>query len=163
MDNEEIKKIIMGNYKSFEHDFIERTMNLISQYDSLLHSFEFNEQYNYTLLINCFLGVFVLPKERLFSRIPNHRLNRELLAEMGLNESKINERITTLREFTIAIRNSISHFNFKIVSNSDKNFIDEIIFERISSSQKEIIISFKSTELLPFMRYYADWIKSEIN
>lgn len=46
----------MGIYKDLEYGFIERTLNLIAQYESLLHKFKFEEQYNYTLLINCLTG-----------------------------------------------------------------------------------------------------------
>lgn len=42
----------MGNYKNIEHDFIERTMNLIAQYEGIVHKYKFEEQYNFTLLLN---------------------------------------------------------------------------------------------------------------
>lgn len=38
----------MGNYRDLEYDFIERTLNLISQYEHMLHKYKFEEQYNYT-------------------------------------------------------------------------------------------------------------------
>lgn len=99
----------MGNYKNIEHDFVERTLRLISQYESLLHQYEFKEQYNYTLLINCMLGVIVMPKERVFSHIPNHRITKQLREEMGLVDTTINPDITRLRDFIHGLRNSIAH------------------------------------------------------
>lgn len=36
----------MGNYKDIEVEFVERTLKLISQYESILNKFEFSEQYN---------------------------------------------------------------------------------------------------------------------
>ena len=54
----------MGNYKNLEIDFVHRTLNLITQYENILHKYEYKEQYNYTLLINCLLGLVVVPKEK---------------------------------------------------------------------------------------------------
>ncbi|MFK5981520.1 MAG: HEPN family nuclease [Flavobacteriaceae bacterium] len=152
----------MGNYKNIEHDFIERTMNLISQYESLLHRFPFEEQYNYTLLINCLLGIIVLPKERVFSHIPNPRLTNALKRKMGLDASKINPNYTNLRDLIIGLRNSIAHFNFEIISQTDDFLVDNIVFNKSIEDGGTEIASFKSDELLPFIRYYADWVKTNI-
>jgi len=152
----------MGNYKNIEHDFIERTMNLISQYESSLHRYDFKEQYNYTLLINCLLGIIVLPKERVYSHIPNPRLTIELKREMGLNESIINPNYTNLRDLIIGLRNSIAHFNFEIISQTDDFLVDNIVFNKSIEEGGNEIASFKSAELLPFIRYYADWVKTNI-
>jgi hypothetical protein len=152
----------MGNYKNIEHDFIERTMNLISQYESSLHRYDFEEQYNYTLLINCLLGIIILPKERVYSHIPNPRLTIELKREMGLIESIINPNYTNLRDLIIGLRNSIAHFNFEIISQTDDFLVDNIVFNKSIEEGGNEIASFKSTELLPFIRYYADWVKTNI-
>jgi len=152
----------MGNYKNIEHDFIDRTMKLIAQYESVLHKYKFEEQYNYTLLLNCLLGVIVLPKERLYSHIPNHRMTKVLKAEMGLNESNINTDYKTLRDLIHALRNSIAHYSFEIISETNDYLINRIVFRTPQDSGFELIADFKSTELLPFLRYYADWIKSNL-
>ena len=50
------------NYKSkFELDFMSRSREIIEQYQG---------PYDATLLINCMLGLLVVPKETLFSDIP---------------------------------------------------------------------------------------------
>ncbi len=151
----------MGNYKNIEHDFIERTMKLIAQYEGIFRKYKFEEQYNYTLLLNCLLGVIVLPKQRMYSHIPNHRLTKALKAEMGLKKSNINTDYKTLRDLIHALRNSIAHYSFEIISETDDYLIDRIVF-RTQDSGFEVIADFKSTELLPFLRYYTDWIKSNI-
>lgn len=148
----------MGNYKNINHDFIERTMNLVSQYESILHKYPFEKQYNYTLLLNCLLGIIVMPKEHLFSHIPNHRLTSVVKKEMGLNKSVINTKNKTIRDLIIDLRNSIAHFDFEIRSNDDNFLIDNIVFR----DNKTEIAVFKSNELLPFLRYYSDWIKSNL-
>jgi hypothetical protein len=148
----------MGNYKNINHDFIDRTMKLISQYESILHKYPFEEQYNYTLLLNCLLGIIVMPKEQFFTYIPNHRISSELKKEMGLINSVINSKNKTLRELIIDLRNSIAHFDFEIRSIDDNFLIDNIVFK----DNETEIAEFKSDELLPFLRYYADWIKSNL-
>jgi hypothetical protein len=152
----------MGNYKNIEHDFIDRTMKLITQYESIFHRFKFEEQYNYTLLLNCLLGVIVLPKERLYSHIPNHRITSNLKKEMGIKESNISGEYKTLRDLIHALRNSIAHYSFEIISETAENLIDRIVFKTPQDSGYILIADFKSTELLPFLRYYADWVKSNL-
>ena len=146
----------MGNYDKLEYDFIDRTLNLIDQYESLLPQFHFNEQYNYTLLINCLLGLIVMPKERTISFIPKERLTPDFKSKMGLFESVINAEIIYLKDLIIAIRNSIAHFDIKIESYNELFLINEIVFQdtQDTTNSKEII-RFRATEVLPFIRYYS--------
>lgn len=152
----------MGNYKNVEHDFIDRTMKLIAQYESVFHKYKFEEQYNYTLLLNCLLGVIVLPKEKLYSHIPNHRMTEVLKMQMGLSDSNISSDYKSLRDLIHALRNSIAHYSFEIISETDDYLIDRIVFRTPQDNGSELIADFRSTELLPFLRYYADWIKSNL-
>ncbi|MEW8347354.1 MAG: HEPN family nuclease [Candidatus Thiodiazotropha taylori] len=57
----------MGNYHDLEDEFVERTIRLIDQYYNVLGNYPFEEQFNYTLTINCLLGLIVMPKERIIS------------------------------------------------------------------------------------------------
>ena len=49
----------MGNYSDFETDFVQRTLALIDQYNEMIEVLgkPFREQYNYTLTLNCLLGL----------------------------------------------------------------------------------------------------------
>lgn len=156
------KAILMGNYKDIEHDFIDRTMKLIAQYESILYRYPFEQQYNYTLLLNCLLGIIVIPKETVFSHIPNPAITSELLEKMGLVNSSINKSHKNFRDLISNLRNSIAHGSFKIVSNTDDFLVDEIVFTRTNDGQEVQVANFESKELLPFLRYYADWIKSNL-
>ncbi|UII26906.1 hypothetical protein LVD15_00270 [Fulvivirga maritima] len=151
----------MGNYKRIEFDFINRTLALISQYENNLHKYPYEEQYNYTLLINCLLGLIVMPKEKVISHIPNGRLTKELLQEMGLEESQINPDIIDLRDLIMKLRHSVAHFDIRVKSYDDCDRIDEIIFLDQEKNTSEMI-RFRSTELLPFIRYYASWLQHNI-
>ncbi len=53
----------MGNYRNFEQDFVARTVELIEQYNQLIVDESFERQFNYTLTLNCLLGLIVMPKE----------------------------------------------------------------------------------------------------
>lgn len=149
----------MGNYKNIEHDFVDRTVKLLSQYESIMHKYPFPDQFNYTLLINCLLGVIVMPNEKVFSHIPNHRISNQLKQDMGLIETKIHPRYTYLRTFIEALRHSIAHFSIDIISNDDNELIDRIVFKESEDYGGEVIVNFSSKELLPFIRYYASWLQ----
>lgn len=152
----------MGIYKDLEYEFVERTLNLITQYESLLHKFKLEEQYNYTLLINCLTGLIVMPKERTISAIPNDRLLSKIKHEMGLEFTVINPKYETLRDFIVALRHCVAHFSIEVKSDHDGISIGEIIFyDDYKVSRYEVAI-FKASELLPFVRYYADWLRSNL-
>ena len=153
----------MGNYKNLEIDFIQRTLDLIAQYESALYKYEYKEQYNYTLLINCLLGLIVLPKEKSLTYLPSNILDEKMRTEMGLINSVINTEYKTLSKLIIALRHSISHFNIQIISDLDDEFgIDQIIFEVDDEKSKIQVANFRANELLPFVRYYSNWLLSNI-
>lgn len=152
----------MGNYKNIEVDFIERTLAIISQYETLVYSKPFEQQYNYTLLLNCLLGLVVMPKEISLTYLPKERLTKELLGDMGLNESIINSEIKSLNQLIVILRHSIAHFDFEIRSSNDEFLIDEIVFNDSYNGRPEIVI-FKASELLPFIRYYANWTVTNLS
>lgn len=148
----------MGNYNNLERDFIERTLALIAQYEGDLHQYEFKQQYNYTLLINCLLGIIVMPKERTVTRIPNDRLTFDLKNQMGLVDSVVNLEIRTIRELIIALRHSIAHFDIQIISHDTELLVDEIIFRNRENGDDYEIVKFSAEELLPFIRYFGTWL-----
>ena len=152
----------MGIYKDLEYEFVERTLNLISQYESILHKFEFKEQYNYTLLINCLTGLIIMPKERTITAIPNDRLLSGMKKDMGLEHTVINAKFGTLRDFIIALRHCAAHFAIEVKSDHDGVSIGEIVFYDDRNGPRYEVAIFKATELLPFVRYYADWLKSNL-
>lgn len=152
----------MGAFKDLEYEFIERTLNLITQYESLLHNYPFEEQYNYTLLINCLTGLIVMPKERTIDAIPGDRLLSSVKKDMGLVYSFVDPRYTTLRDLILKLRNSVAHFYIEVKSDPDGVIIDEIIFYDEYKVPRHDVAIFKAAELWPFIRYYADWLRSNL-
>lgn len=144
----------MGNYHNLEFDFIERTMRLISQYYEILDQYPFKEQFNYTLTINCLLGLIVMPKEKVMSYIPDTRLTADFRNQIGMEYSEIGNGIRTLRELIRGLRRSVAHFDINVISEDDRNFIDWIEFKDTQNGGKTIA-NFRSSELLPFLRHYS--------
>ena len=135
----------MGNYSDFETDFVQRTLALIDQYNEMIEvqGKPFREQYNYTLTLNCLLGLIVLPKERALSFLPADRLTLQLKAEMGLHESQLPGPEMTLRTLILKMRNSVAHFSVQVISVSD------------DPEDENAYATFSAPELLPFLKYYA--------
>jgi len=147
----------MGNYKHFESDFVKRTLHLIGQYESVLHKYEFDHQYNHTLLANCLLGLIVMPKEKAISFLPADRLTNELKQKMGIVQSSFNPDIKNLKDLIKALRNSIGHSDLDFVSNDENFLIDEIQFWDRYEGKNDLLASFVPSELLSFVRYYGGW------
>ena len=98
------------NKQDFEKDFMKRTLKIVNQYSG---SFEA------TLLMNCLLGLVVIPKERLLSYIPDDSIDQ--MQEWGIFQtsiisvgdvSKENPEPHTVRGIVINLRHSLAHSNF---------------------------------------------------
>ena len=152
----------MGNYKHFEKDFVERTLQLIAQYESIYHRFDSDNQLNHTLLINCLLGLIVIPKEKAISFLPNSRIVSELKEQMGIVHSTFNPDIKDLKHLIFELRNSIAHSYIYFISKDDKFLIDKIVFKNEYEENDYEIASFVPSELLSFIRYYSNWFTSNI-
>ncbi len=153
---------IMANYRNLEIDFIERTLELIAQYEAMMHKYEFENQFNHTLLVNCLLGLIVLPKERTVSFLPQERIDETMRENIGIKDSFLNEEIVHLKSLVIALRHSIAHFDIAFESEDENYLIDRIVFKDQKKGDNYIVASFVPTELLSFLRYYSYWLISVI-
>ena len=144
----------MGNYADLESDFIERTIRLIGQYTELIQGLPFEEQLNYTLTINCLLGLIVMPKERVITYIPRVNFGEQNRREMGLNDSFIDDSIGNLKELVQNLRHSVAHFDIKVISDCEERLVDWVEFKG-SGHQPKIIARFRAAEIFPFLQYYS--------
>jgi hypothetical protein len=152
----------MGNFKNVDTEFVERTLAVLAQYEALMHQYEFEEQYNHTLLINCLLGLIVFPKENNIHFMPKVFLTNELKVSMGIYDSTFNADIITLKDLIISLRHSLAHFDITFQSNNAAFLIDDIIFKDHKKGADYIVASFKPVELLSFIRYYGWWLIKNI-
>ncbi|HAV1871847.1 TPA: hypothetical protein JG951_003118 [Enterobacter hormaechei subsp. steigerwaltii] len=151
----------MGNYSDFETEFVKRTLALIDQYNVMIEDRQFPEQYNYTLTLNCLLGLVVLPKERALAFLPSVRLTNELKAEMGLHQSQLPGPEMNLRELIHKMRNSVAHFCVQVESVTDEYLVDRIVFKE-TRGEEDVYATFSAPELLPFLKYYAALLLSNM-
>lgn len=121
----------MSYNSDFEHAFIERSLALVQEYRG---------PFDATLLLNCLLGLLVVPKESCLAEIPLVHIAE--LEKWGIQPSAIksfgksnreNDNPRNLRGFVWRLRNSVAHFRFKPVSECGEvvafNFKDQSGFE----------------------------------
>lgn len=131
------------DYTILDRDFIERTLSLIDQYRELIKSLKPEEIYDHTLLLNCFLGLIILPHEIHFSYLPKDKD----FAKWGLTTSKIcDSSASDIRELVRKLRNSAAHFSFEVHGDGN-NKIKQIIFKNTDNTE---LIKFDEKEIYPF-------------
>ncbi len=156
----------MGNFHKLEIDFIERTLRLIEQYDEWKDLYDFDEQYNHTLLINCLLGLAILPKEKIVEHAPKDKLPiLKTMEEAGIKNSKFDARLKDSKDLIVEIRDSTAHFNIKFVSETEEFLIDRIQFinDRMDGGVGVIVADFAANELRNFVKWFADQLISNYN
>lgn len=101
----------MSYNSDFERAFIERSLQLVQDYRG---------PYDATLLLNCLLGLLIVPKESCLAQIPTEPI--EHLLKWGIEPSSIksfgtanseNEDPHNLRGLIWRLRNSVAHFRFR--------------------------------------------------
>ena len=105
----------MSYLSDFERDFSQRTLKLVSEYGY--------EKYSTTLLVNCLLGLLIVPKETMLQAVPEVPLTE--LGAWGINPASIknpgvrrHERDpdpNTLRGLVFSLRHAVAHFRLKPV------------------------------------------------
>ena len=144
----------MGNYKDINSDFVDRTLRLINQYTAMIQELKYEEQFNYTLIMNCLLGLIVMPKERIVTFIPKVPIDQYFKNKIGLEKTTIDGSITDLKSLIVGLRHSIAHFDVEVISEDDNNRIDYIKFNG-TGNQPETLARFYAPEILPFLQHYA--------
>lgn len=99
---------------SIEIDFVKRTLEIINDYSG---------NYEVTLLINCCLGLLVLPKEKYFKSIPIEEIPIEGKL-WGLSRDSVNVGCSVcgyqLRDVIRKIRNGVCHFKVKTIPDGSR-------------------------------------------
>lgn len=103
----------MSYLSNFERSFSEHTLRLVQDYEG---------PYDATLIVNCLLGLLVVPRETMLAAIPESPLSD--LPKWGISEAAIkdcgrptgsNPRPSTLRGLVANLRHSVAHFRIKPV------------------------------------------------
>ena len=121
----------MSFNNDFERAFIERSLALVQEYKG---------PFDATLLLNCLLGLLVVPKESCLAQIPLTPITE--LQKWGISPSAIksvgkstgpNDNPENLRGLVWRLRNAVAHFRFKPLPTRGEveafNFKDQSGFE----------------------------------
>jgi hypothetical protein len=141
-------------YSDFKIDFIKRTIQIIKQYDQhVLPNVEHADQYEVTLLINCLLGLLVLPKEQHLKRIPDcaiRDLNGWGLTHRHILYPGYNRKCTprsiesiTVRQVVTDLRHSIAHILFRTFANGGQIAEIEFHTDRSQFRAKIPVVQFR--------------------
>lgn len=144
-------------YTNFEIEYLERSLQIIEQYDSFKSSLDSDKRYETTLLINSLLAVIVFPKEKVSTFLPKDIIDGNLKREMGINESLISPNLHELSDLLFKLRHAVAHIDFKFESD-ENNEISKIIFfdNEVKSNKSERIAEFIPNELKSFIYYYVN-------
>lgn len=105
------ERSLMEYEPEFERNFMRRTLEIVRGYDG---------PYDATLLLNCLLGLLIVPKEKSIDRIPQDPVER--LASWGISPHSINnfgrcqcghKYPKTLRQLVKGLRNAVAHFRIE--------------------------------------------------
>ena len=103
--------------QQFERDFMARTNQILTQYCN---------DYDATLLLNCLLGLLVIPRERLLKLLPNDPMSPEtwgiptnsiICVERGQGKEMGTRSVCW---FIIKLRNAVAHFHVLPLHESEK-------------------------------------------
>ncbi len=156
--------------KKFDIEFIDRTQNIIKEYKGI---------YNITLLLNCLLGLVVLPSEyyrrktyKFFDKdISEYPKLNKLTSEISFTPTKYNYKTkqhendkTTLKNLIKKVRNGISHQHIECVDKKGKwTGVTIRDFNTRNGNKQELEIKWTPKQLKEFALFVADSYKSEIN
>ena len=97
----------------FARSFMRRTLYIANSYGG---------EYDATLLVNCLLGLLIVPKEALLEKVPDTPFDS--LAAWGIDPKSIlckgrskegHEESPTLRQLVRRLRNAVAHFRLGMV------------------------------------------------
>lgn len=101
----------MSYLSDFERSFTQHTLKLVQEYSG---------SYDVTLIVNCLLGLLVVPKETMLDAVPEEPISK--LHNWGIDPNciksagsptKKNPHPDTLRGLVTNLRHSVAHFRIK--------------------------------------------------
>lgn len=114
----------MSRYIEQEFEFIERTKKLLEQYDKPQVVSNQEEKYEVTLLLNCCVGLLILPQSAWKDDISKEEISS---GEWGIDPNQIsickkrkNDEPKSLQNVARHLRNSISHYYFTVLENENE-------------------------------------------
>jgi hypothetical protein len=137
----------------FELDFMKRTLEIVRDYKG---------ERDATLLINCLLGLLVVPQERSFRKIPKDPITT--LYDWGISPNSIKSfgkerdgslRLQNLQQLVRSLRHSVAHFDISPIH--EKGIVKGFKFKGEYGFHAEIILS----EMRVFVEKLATHLESK--
>lgn len=152
----------MSHYLHQEFDFVERTKNIIEQYDSL--TIPEKDKFEVTLLLNCLVGLLILPQQNWYDNLPSEIISQK---EWGITPEHISfikrGETKNIKDISRHLRNSVAHYRFKAFDNSS-NKISRIKFEDFEQSgNKTFEALIPLANLRQFTNRLSDNFMTEMN
>jgi HEPN family protein len=129
----------MSFNSDFERKFMERSLELVKEYQG---------PYDATLLLNCLLGLLIVPKEACIKSIPKDPI--EGVGKWGISPNSIkshgksfglDDDAKDIRGLVWHLRNAIAHYHFKPIPekgeveafhfHDDRGFVAEVKLEEL--------------------------------
>ncbi len=133
--------------RPFHLEFMQRTLAVVQKYDG---------PHDMTNLLNCLLGLLIVPNERLFDLIPTDPI--QTLAKWGIDPKSIeqygkcecgNQYPQNLRQLVKSLRHAVAHFQIKPV-NEDKKCVAFTF-----SNRTKFRATIRRDEMLTFVKRLA--------
>lgn len=144
----------MGLYANIDVDFARRTLKIMEQYDRSKQKGP--ENFEVTLLVNCLVGLLILPHARRTELIPDVPI--EELGEWSIDSSFIKSwgdtKNKTLRQPVRQLRNSVAHF--RIEAEGTEKDIETLKFSDKNGFNASIPVS----NLRAFVQKFASTISA---
>lgn len=150
----------MSFYKNQDLDFVIRTKKLIKQYDSF--QIDKNDKFEVTLLINCCVGLLILPQQRLFNNLPEELIDKK---NWGISPQEISVMINrhkktekkNIKNIARHLRNSVAHYRFAALPKKIED-ITEINFKDYLNDKSTL--SFEVTVKIDDLKIFANKISN---
>ncbi len=142
----------MSSYLDQERDFILRTLKILEQYEEV----KIQPHYETTLLLNCFVGLLMLPQQEWYDNISTDLITQK---EWGLSPTyisflKIGET-KNVRTVATHLRNSVSHYNFKAFSNKKEEISSIYFFDQDRQENKTFEATIPIRNLKIFIKLFS--------
>lgn len=137
----------MSYVGSFERAFMKHTLEIVRRYRG---------EFDATLLLNCLLGLLIVPRQTCLSSIPEDPVSD--LAKWGISPGSIHDfgsrtNANTLRGLVHSLRNSVAHFRFEPVPKSGD----------VTGFHFHDVNGFKATINLEEMRVFVERLSEHIH
>jgi hypothetical protein len=151
----------MSFYKQQEFDFVERTKEIIKQYDNNLAIPEGKEKYEVTLFLNCMVGLLILPQQEWFNSLPTDFITKK---DWGIDEKEIiviknwdlNDEDKTVANIARHLRNSIAHYRFIAFKDENGDIGDVKITDYKGKEEKEEEKTFEAKISVESLRKFTE-------